>query len=96
MSRSEGTRARVGILAFSDRLAARLRAGRSVLAAVIAGGIVVVAVLRITQSYGILSGTFDEPAHVAAGLQWLDRGRFDYAPLTPPLARVAVCWGRTS
>lgn len=59
----------------------------------IAGGIVVVAVLRITQSYGILSGTFDEPAHVAAGMEWLDQGRFDYEPLTPPLARVAVALG---
>ena len=88
-----GTRARVGLLAFFDRLAARLRAGRSALAAVIAGGIVVVAVLRITQSYGILSGTFDEPAHVAAGMQWLDQGRFDYEPFTPPLARVAVALG---
>ena len=44
-------------------------------------------------TYHVFNQTWDEPAHVAAGMQWLDRGRYTYEPLHPPLARVMVALG---
>ena len=49
--------------------------------------------LRIVATYRVFSQTWDEPAHVAAGMEWLDRGRYTYEPLHPPLARVATAIG---
>jgi len=37
--------------------------------------------------------TFDEPAHIAAGMQWLRDGRYAYDVQHPPLARVATALG---
>jgi PQQ-dependent dehydrogenase (methanol/ethanol family) len=37
--------------------------------------------------------TFDEPAHLAAGIEWLEDGSYDYDPQHPPLARVAIALG---
>jgi len=48
---------------------------------------------RIVSTYHVFNQTWDEPAHVAAGMQWLDRGRYTYEPLHPPLARVMVALG---
>ena len=48
---------------------------------------------RIVSAYHVFNQTWDEPAHVAAGMQWLDRGRYTYEPLHPPLARVMVALG---
>lgn len=44
---------------------------------------------RIVSTYRIFSHTIDEPAHLAAGMQWLDQHRYDYQDLNPPLARIA-------
>ena len=52
-----------------------------------------IAVARIVATYHVFNQTWDEPAHVAAGMQWLDRGRYSYEPLHPPLARVMVALG---
>jgi len=49
-----------------------------------------VAVARIVAAYSSTSQAFDEPAHVAAGIEWLDRGTYLIDPLHPPLARVAI------
>lgn len=48
---------------------------------------------RIVSTYGVFNQTWDEPAHVAAGMEWLDRGQYTYEPLHPPLARVMVAVG---
>ena len=48
---------------------------------------------RIVSTYHVFNQTWDEPAHVAAGMQWLDQGRYTYEPLHPPLARVLVALG---
>jgi hypothetical protein len=48
---------------------------------------------RIVSTYHVFNQTWDEPAHVAAGMQWLDRGQYTYEPLHPPLARVMVALG---
>jgi hypothetical protein len=50
-------------------------------------------VARIVATYPVFNQTWDEPAHVAAGMEWLDRGRYTYEPLHPPLARVMVALG---
>jgi len=53
----------------------------------------VVAVLRIGATYGVLSQTWDEPAHIARGMEWLERGSYTYERQHPPLARIAVALG---
>lgn len=50
----------------------------------------VLAVARIVAGYFSTSQAFDEPAHVAAGMEWLDRGTYLIDPLHPPLARIAI------
>jgi hypothetical protein len=49
-----------------------------------------VAVLRIIFSYPLTSLTFDEPCHVAAAIELLDRHTYKLDPVHPPLARVAI------
>ena len=55
------------------------------------------AVLRIGQSYRQYCQTFDEPAHIACGMEWLDTGRYSLEDQHPPVARVAsaalLYWG---
>src|ERR1051325_2270569 len=48
---------------------------------------------RIVATYDVFGVTFDEPAHIAAGMQLLDRDKFTYEPMHPPLARIAVGLG---
>src|SRR5438128_4854184 len=49
--------------------------------------------LPIIGTYPIFSHTYDEPAHIAAGMELLDRGAFTYEQQHPPLARLAVAVG---
>src|SRR5271169_4024578 len=62
-------------------------------AAVIFIILAVIGVVRIVSTYSVLSQTTDEPAHVATGMEWLQRGTYTLEPLHPPLARVAVALG---
>ena len=55
--------------------------------------LVILASVRIVSTYHVFSQTSDEPAHIAAGMQWLDQGIYQYEPLHPPLARVATALG---
>src|SRR6267378_964780 len=48
---------------------------------------------RIVSSYGTLSQTYDEPLHVACGMEWLSKGTYNYEHLHPPLARVMLALG---
>jgi hypothetical protein len=52
-----------------------------------------IAVARITATYRVYSQTFDEPAHLAAGMEWLDRGVYRYETIHPPLGRAAIALG---
>jgi hypothetical protein len=61
--------------------------------ALLAVAMVLVGAGRITSTYPVFSYTYDEPAHIAAGMEWLDRGSYTYEPMHPPLARVAVALG---
>jgi Dolichyl-phosphate-mannose-protein mannosyltransferase len=60
----------------------------AVLVACTAGG-----AARIVSTYPALNQTWDEPAHVAAGMEWIDHGSYTYEPLHPPLARVLTAIG---
>ena len=66
-----------GFLAFLDRYAPWL-----------AIGLVVLATARIVSTYTTFSHTFDEPAHLACGMEWLEKHTYTYEPQHPPLTRV--------
>ncbi|HXH40475.1 MAG TPA: glycosyltransferase family 39 protein, partial [Thermoanaerobaculia bacterium] len=57
-------------------------------AALVASLFVALAVARVMATYPHFSQTFDEPVHVAMGLEWLDRGTYTLELQHPPLARV--------
>jgi hypothetical protein len=41
----------------------------------------------------VYSNTWDEPEHLAAGVELLDRGRYEYDTEHPPLARIFLALG---
>lgn len=47
----------------------------------------------IISTYGVFNHTFDEPAHIACGMEFWDRGTYTMEPMHPPLARIAVALG---
>jgi len=49
-----------------------------------------VAVLRTVQTYPFTAQGFDEPCHISAAMEWLDRHTYKLDPVHPPLARVAI------
>lgn len=49
--------------------------------------------LRVIDTYRYFWQTCDEPAHIAAGMEWLDEGKYTYEPFHPPLARVMSALG---
>ena len=51
-------------------------------------GLVAIAGARIIGTYTVFNHTVDEPAHIACGMEWLDRGTYHYESQHPPLARV--------
>jgi 4-amino-4-deoxy-L-arabinose transferase-like glycosyltransferase len=51
-------------------------------------GLVALATGRIVSTYTIFSHTFDEPADIACGMEWLEKHTYTYEPVHPPLARV--------
>src|SRR3954462_12947005 len=58
--------------------------------AILLGGI---AIARIISTYPIVSQTFDEPSHIAAGMELLSLGTYTYEQQHSPLARLAVAFG---
>jgi hypothetical protein len=55
--------------------------------------LVLIASARIVSTYGVLSATFDEPAHLGSGMQWLEGHQYTYNDVHPPLARIAGAIG---
>src|SRR5438309_11863140 len=53
-------------------------------------GICLIAAARVALTYPIFGQTFDEPAHVACGLEIVASGRYTLEPQHPPLARIAT------
>ncbi len=48
---------------------------------------------RIIATYTVFNHTADEPAHIGAGMEWLDKGRYTWEPAHTPLPRVAMALG---
>src|SRR2546428_11892432 len=61
--------------------------------ALIVGVLGLIAILRLVSAYFIFSQAYDEPAHIACGMEWLDKGTLFFQPLHPPLARVDAAIG---
>jgi hypothetical protein len=55
--------------------------------------LVLIASIRIIATYTVFNHTSDEPAHIACGMEWLDKGVYRWEPQHPPLARVATALG---
>ena len=55
--------------------------------------VVCLATLVVVSTYPVFNQMWDEPAHIAAGMEWLSRGQYTYEPQHPPLARVAAAIG---
>src|ERR1700682_4690871 len=60
------------------------------LVALVVALVALVAVIRTVQTYAITAQGFDEPCHISAALEWLDRHTYKLDPVHPPLARVAI------
>jgi len=50
-------------------------------------------VVGVVNSWTALSATYDEPYHIASGMEWLDKGIYTYEVEHPPLARVVIALG---
>ena len=55
--------------------------------------IIAAACLLAAGSWRVYSNTWDEPEHLAAGVELLDRGRYEYDTEHPPLGRVLLALG---
>src|ERR1041384_1794254 len=60
---------------------------------ILAIALVVLATVRIVATYTVFNHTFDEPAHIACGTEWLADGVYKWEDQHPPLSRVAVSLG---
>ena len=45
---------------------------------------------RIVATYPVFNEVFDEPPHIACGMEWLQRGTYNYERKHTPLARIAI------
>jgi len=52
--------------------------------------LVLIAIVRICLSYSHTAQAFDEPCHVAAGIEFLDKKTYSLDPVHPPLSRIAI------
>ena len=59
-------------------------------AALGAAGLTAGACAAVIATYRVYSQTWDEPLHIVAGLEWIERGSYTWEPLHPPLARVLI------
>src|SRR5437764_1859334 len=67
--------------------------GRATATASLVLVIIAFGAILVLGTYGVLAHTYDEPAHIAAGIELIDRGTFTYEQQHPPLARLAVAFG---
>jgi len=55
--------------------------------------LILVASLLAASTWRVYGHTWDEPEHLAAGLELLDRGKYEYDTEHPPIARVLIALG---
>lgn len=58
-----------------------------------AAALIALATVGVWSTARVFSGTVDEPAHFAAGMQWLTTGAYTYDLQHPPLGRIAAALG---
>src|SRR5215203_6977907 len=51
------------------------------------------ATIAVVATYPVFSQTWDEPATIAAGMEWVSTGTYRYEAHHPPLARIASAVG---
>jgi hypothetical protein len=54
------------------------------------GFFAVIACIRVVSTYPVLSQFYDEPYHIACGMEWLEKHVYLYERQHPPLSRIAV------
>src|SRR6266481_2391824 len=86
-----GSIASTSTLPYSDRVASKGMVHRSDIVALVL--LILIAAARLFPTYTIFTATADEPFHIGAGIEWLDRGTYQYEQQHPPLARIAVALG---
>jgi hypothetical protein len=52
--------------------------------------LVIAALFRIVSTYRQTAQAFDEPCHIAAGIEFLDHKTYSLDPVHPPLSRIAI------
>ncbi|MFA6954532.1 MAG: glycosyltransferase family 39 protein [Thermoanaerobaculia bacterium] len=52
-----------------------------------------VALTRVVSTWAVFNQTFDEPTHIAGGMEWLERGTYLLSVQNPPLGRIACAIG---
>jgi 4-amino-4-deoxy-L-arabinose transferase-like glycosyltransferase len=55
--------------------------------------LILVSSLLAASTWRVYGHTWDEPEHLAAGLELLDRGKYEYDTEHPPIARVLIALG---
>ena len=55
--------------------------------------VVLTSLLLAISTWRVYGHTWDEPEHLAAGMELLDRGKYEYDMQHPPLARVLIALG---
>jgi len=55
--------------------------------------VIVVSALLAASTWRVFGHTWDEPEHLAAGLELLDRGKYEYDTEHPPIARALIALG---
>lgn len=54
------------------------------------GAAIVLAMLAVANTYRVFNHTMDEQFHIAAGLEWLQRGNYTLEYQHPPIARIVL------
>jgi len=63
---------------------------RKVFFPVAAAILALIAVGRVVLTYRTTAQAWDEPCHIACGMEWLDRGTYRLDTVHPPLSRIAM------
>jgi hypothetical protein len=62
-------------------------------ASAMAIALVLLATVRIIATYTVFTHTYDEPGHIATGIEWIETGHYRFQPEQPPLSGIAMAIG---
>jgi hypothetical protein len=63
---------------------------KSRIAGIVTAVLIAVACVRVASTYRVTAQGFDEPCHIAAAIELLDRHTYTLDPVHPPLSRLAI------